>query len=562
MPRELIRAPEHDRERSLGWLAWAWIEHFCIHGPGDVQGSPLDPEVDGALPLDDEFGGFIVDSYALTEDGRRLYDDAFLSRAKGRAKSELAAFLALFEALGPCRFAGFAEGGEVYSWQGFTYTYQPGEPMGRRVTYPFIRCLATEESQSGNTYDNIYFNLTEGPLAEDLPKDAAGLTRVYVPGGGEIRPSTASNSAKDGGKESFVVFDETHLYSAPELRRMYATVSRNKSKRRDASPWALQTSTMYQPGEESVAERTHERARLIREGKVRERRLLFDHLEAPADVDLTDRAAIIAALREVYGPFADVMDLDGMVDREFWNIERDPEDSRRYFFNQPTAARDAWCTHPDWEANKRDGLTLEPGDELALFFDGSKSDDSTGLLGVRVSDGAAFLLGAWEKDGDGWQVPQADVDRVVRQVCRTYRVLVFYADVKEFEQYVDSWAADPDVSGNLLIDATPGRSRHAIAWDMRSRTKEFTEAAERALVDIKDRNMPHAGDPRLQRHVLNTRRSPNKYGVSVSKSGRESPHKIDFAVCLIGARKAWRDLLASHGYAKRKTKRTGKVVAL
>lgn len=560
MTRELIRAPDHSRDRSLGWLAWAWVEHFCVHGPGDVQGISLNPDISGSLPLDDEFGGFIVDCYAHDETGRRLYDDAFISRAKGRAKSELAAFIALFEAFGPCRFAGIAEGGEVYRQAGFEYVYRPGDIMGRPVTYPFIRCLATEESQSGNTYDNIYFNLEEGPLGEDLPSNANGLTRVFIPGGGEIRPSTASNSAKDGGKETFVVFDETHLYTLPELRRMYATVSRNKAKRKDSSPWSLQTSTMYQPGEESTAERTHERARLIREGKVRERRLLFDHVEAPADVDLTDRAAIVAALREVYGPFADVMDLDGMVDREFWNIERDPEDSRRYFFNQPTAARDAWTTHPDWEANKRDNLEpLTEGAELVLFFDGSKTDDSTGLLAVRCSDGAPFLLGAWERPErvKEWQVDSAAVDRVVRATFDTYRPLAFYADVKEFEQYVDSWAAD--FGDRLLIDATSGGRRHAVAWDMRSRVKEFTEAAERTLVDINDRAIPHNGDPRLQRHVLNARRAPNRYGVSISKSGRESPQKIDFAVCLIGARKAWRDLQASPAWSKRKSTRTGKV---
>ena len=560
MPRELIRAESHDRARSLGWLGWAWIEHFCIHGPGDVQGVSLDPAIPGSLPLDDEFGGFVVDCYAHDATGRRLYDDAFISRAKGRAKSELAAFVALFEAFGPCRFDGFAEGGETYTQADFIYTYRPGEPMGRPVVYPFIRCLATEESQSGNTYDNIHFNLEEGPLGEDLPSNANGLTRVFIPGGGEIRPSTASNSAKDGGKETFVVFDETHLYTLPELRRMYATVSRNKAKRKDSSPWSLQTSTMYQPGEESTAERTHERARLIREGKVRERRLLFDHVEAPAEVDLTDRAAIVAALREVYGPFAEVMDLDGMVDREFWNIERDPEDSRRYFFNQPTAARDAWTTHPDWEANKRDNLEpLTEGAELVLFFDGSKTDDSTGLLAVRCSDGAPFLLGAWERPErvKEWQVDSAAVDRVVRATFDTYRPLAFYADVKEFEQYVDSWAAD--FGDRLLIDATSGGRRHAVAWDMRSRAKEFTEAAERTLVDINDRAIPHNGDPRLQRHVLNARRAPNRYGVSISKSGRESPHKIDFAVCLIGARKAWRDLQASPAWSKRKSTRTGRV---
>lgn len=562
MPRELIRAADHDRDRSLGWLGWAWIEHFCVHGPGDVQGTPLNPELPDSLPLDDEFGGYVVDAYALDKTGRRHYDAAFISRAKGRAKSELAAFIALFEAFGPCRFAGFAEGGEVFEWRDFRYEYRPGEPMGRQVVYPFIRCLATEEGQAGNTYDNIYFNLSDdgAPLAEDLPSNAAGLTRIFIPGGGEIRPSTASNSAKDGGKESHVVFDETHLYITPELRRMYATVSRNMAKRKEAAPWSLQTSTMYQPGQGSVAEKTHDRARLIREGRARAGRLLFDHVEAPADVDLESRPAIITALREVYGPFADVMDLDGMVDREFWNIERDIEDTRRYFFNQPTAARDAWVTHPEWKANEVEGLEpLEDGTEVVLFFDGSKTDDSTGLLAVRCSDGAAFLLGAWERPErvEDWRVPTQDVDRVVRQTFDKLRPLAFYADVKEFEQYVDTWGAE--FGDRLLIDATTGKNRHPVAWDMRARVKDFTEAAERTLVDIKDRAVPHNGDTRLQRHVLNARRSPNKYGVSISKTGRESPHKIDFAVCLIGARKAWRDLFASPAWAKRKTTRSGKV---
>lgn len=201
----LVRSPNHNRHRSLGGLAIAWIEHFCVHGPGDVQGKPI--------LLDDEFAGFIYDAYAVNEQGRRLYRTAFLSRAKGRAKSELAGFLVLFEAFGPARFAGFAQGGEVFRIGSFSYTYSAGEPMGRPVTYAFIRCLATEETQAGNTYDNVYYNLGgygEGSrrLIETygVNKNSVGLTKIQLPDGGEIVPSTASSSAKDGGKETFAVF--------------------------------------------------------------------------------------------------------------------------------------------------------------------------------------------------------------------------------------------------------------------------------------------------------------------------------------------------------------------
>ncbi|MCD0450778.1 hypothetical protein LO762_16495 [Actinocorallia sp. API 0066] len=549
MPRELLRAPGHDRDRSLGNLAWAWIEHFAVHGPGDVQGDPVE--------LDGEFGGFIVDAYALRPEGRRLYDSAVISRGKGRAKSELAAFIALFEAFGPCRFAGFAEGGETYVWRDFVYAYEPGEPMGRLVTYPFIRCLATEEGQAGNTYDNIHFNLTEGALSEGLPSGAAGLTRVFLPGGGEIVPSTASSAAKDGGKESHVVFDETHLYTQPELHRMYKTVDRNLRKRRSAEPWGLQTTTMYQPGDGSVAEKTHERARLIAEGKTRATRLLFDHREAPADVDLTDRAQLTAALREVYGPFADVLDLNGIIENEFWNTEKDPEESCRYFFNQPTAARDAWVAHPAWQACAAPDLAVPDGSAIVMFFDGSLADDATALVGCHMETGHVFVLGCWEREagaeGDGWRVDKQDVDRVVRAVFGRYDVVAFFADVYGFESYIDLWGNE--FGSGLLLDATPGRSRHAVAWDMRGREREFTEACERMATDIREQDVTHPGDPRLTRHVLNARRRPNRYGVSITKEGRESPRKIDLAVCAIGARMVRRQVLAHPKWAKRSRKR-------
>jgi hypothetical protein len=124
------------------------MEFFTVHGPGDVQGEPV---VHG-----DEYTGFIVDCYATDRDGRRLYDGAFWSRPKGCDKSGMAARFDLFEALGPCRGTGkLARGGEVYRdpWgMGFEHVFEKGEPLARPVHVPFIRCMATEEEQTGNVY--------------------------------------------------------------------------------------------------------------------------------------------------------------------------------------------------------------------------------------------------------------------------------------------------------------------------------------------------------------------------------------------------------------------------
>jgi phage terminase large subunit-like protein len=554
--RELVHAPGHDRDRSLGWLAAAWIEHWCIHGPGDVQGEPVE--------LDDEFAGFLTDAYALDPNGRRLYSRAALVRPKGRAKSELAGHVGLFEALGPARFAGWARGGETFTWQDFRYTYSPGEPMGRPLVYPYIRCLATEESQTGNTYDVIHFNLEHGPLGDELPPDAVGVTRILLPDGGEIVPSTASSSAKDGGKESLAIFDEPHLYTTPELRRMFKTVDRNLRKRKSAEPWALLTSTMHQPGEDSVLEAVDHQAQAIREGRARAARLLWDHREAPAEVDLTEMDSVVAALAEVYGPAAAWMDLESIVRDEFWDLTKDVSDARRYFFNQRTAAHTAWITAPECDAcHQPDVAPVDEGDAVALFFDGSTGDDATGLVAVRLDDGHAAVVHCQERppgpDGKHWRVDKAAADLAVRRAFEKFEVLGFAADVREFESYVDSWGQE--FGSRLLIDATTGKYRHPVAFDMRVRVPEFTAAVERTHADIRQKTLSHDGDLRLRRHLLNARRAPNKYGVSIAKESRDSPHKIDLAVCLVGARLVRRLVLASEKYQRRK-RRTRRVTVL
>jgi hypothetical protein len=93
---------------------------------------------------------------------------------------------------------------------------------------------------------------------------------------------------------------------------------------------------------------------------------------------------------------------------------------------------------------------------------------------------------------------------------------------------------------------------------MRGHVKDFTEAAMRHLVDVKDGEAPFSGESRLVTHSLNARRAPNKYGVSITKEGRESPRKIDLAVCWVGARMVRRLVMASPAWEKRKRRRTGR----
>ncbi len=199
-------------ERTLGPAVVGWIEEQLVHGPGDVQGQPV--------RLDDEQTRFVLRAYEIDERGKRVVRRAVYSRAKGRAKTELAAFLACAEALGPVRFAGWDEG---------------GRPLGQPVQGAYIPVVATEESQADNTYAAVEFMLRHGRVSRTPGLDV-GLTRTFVPGGGKVAAVTSRSASRDGGKETFAIFDETHLYVSEELRKLHATVRRNLAKRKTAEP--------------------------------------------------------------------------------------------------------------------------------------------------------------------------------------------------------------------------------------------------------------------------------------------------------------------------------------
>lgn len=548
MPRTLVRAPNHERARSLGWLAIAWMEFFVVHGRGDAAGMPVSHG--------DEVSGFIADCYGVDEVGRPLYDSAFYSRPKGADKSGLGARLALFEALGPCRFDGFAEGGEVYEdpWGlGFQHVYEPGEPMGRHVRNPFVRVLATEEGQTGNVYDSIYYNLTD----EDAPLSAvgadAGLTRVYLPGGGEIRPATASSAAKDGGLETWVCFDETHLYTTPELKQMYRTVTRNlrKRKRTAGGTWFLETTTMFAPGEESIAEKTYDLAEQIQDGRARRHRLLIDHRWGECE-DVAKADQLRAAILEAFGETIEWNDVEGIID-EFYDTRNEEADSRRYFLNARTDAKGAWVSVTDWAACAAPDVVIADDDMITLGFDGSVNDDSTALVGCRVSDGHLWLIECWEKPigpaGKDWQVDTEAVDMAVTLAMEKYRVVGFYCDPAYWQSYVTSWHSR--YGAKMRVKATPLRP---LEW-WTSRPTQMVRALSRLYGAIGAHTVTHDGGSVLARHVGNARRRlAGKIGVVIGKEHPKSSRKIDAAMAATLAYEARADAVAL-GLAKPRKKR-------
>jgi hypothetical protein len=378
--------------QSLGFAALDWIEHFLVHGPGDVQGQQIE--------LDDEFSAFIIKGYEVHPTGERKVRRAFLSRPKGRSKSGLAAFVACFEALGPARFDHWATEGETSYWG---YEYQEGEPVGKPLTYVEILCVATEEGQAGNTYDAIYYALNPDTCSENLLDEFGrldvGLTRINMPGRrGFIEPVTSADSSADGGKSTFIVADETHLWTLPRLKRLHGIMTRNLLKRKVASGWMLETSTMYADGDGSVAEGTHAYA-TSRNDKT----LLFDHRQAADHWDLTKRDQRLKALAEAYGPAAEWMNLDAISDS--WDDPQTTEaDFRRYWLNQPVpTSAPIPSVLPNWHECESAAPPPRPA-AIAIAVSIDRAWASIGACGI----GARPHLGAVKRErGTAWVVAEA-----------------------------------------------------------------------------------------------------------------------------------------------------------
>lgn len=508
---------------TLGWSVVEWIEEYLCHGPGDVQGEPF--------ILDIEEVQLITDLYRVYPKGhewagRRVVSRAVYSRMKGRRKSELAGAISCAEALFDVRFDG---------WK--TKRSDP-EPVGRPVRSPFIRCLATEEEQSGNTYDNVTAMLDHAGERHpdvfggiDIGRNPQGSTRIFLPLGGEIRPSTSSSAAKDGGKESFTTFDEPHLYVLPSLKAMHRTVRRNLAKRKGAEPWSLETTTGYRPGEDSIAETAAQRAAAITAGRAKGRGFYWNHREGVPVEDWADDDQVLASLRDAAGEAAEWLPVERILEEEIRDPEADEPDSRRYWLNQSFKGGSSAFDVVRWAELARPDMVVPDGDRIVVGFDGAKFRDATALIATHVETGYQWPLGIWERpfgpEGDDWEVPEPEVTAALEVAFSTYKVWRVYCDPPYWEETIGRW-----------IDRW-GAQRVVKWWT--TRDKQMAFALRSYATAQRAGDVTHDGDSTFARHVANARRRDTRIKDedgrlmwTIRKEHPNSPNKIDasMAGCL------------------------------
>jgi len=495
---------------------------------------------------------FILWWYAVDEHGRWLFRDGILQRLKGWGKDPVGACWLYVEALGPCRVA-----------------YMDGDvPVATDVPAAWVQTAATSLEQTKNTMRLMPGLIT--PEAKAYYGVQVGRELVHAMGDERlIQAVTSSPATLEGARATAVLANETqHWLANNDGHEMAAVIERNATKSADGAARRLAITNAYEPSEESVAQQDREAYETAAAGGSVTTGILYDSLEAPPGAPLSPDVApaVVAAIRgdSVW------LDIDRIV-ASILDTRNPPSRSRRFWYNQVVADEDAWVDPAKFDVGKRDDWVVSPDDELVLFFDGSKSDDATGLVGCRLTDGFVVTFAMWQRPpgerGKLWTAPRDEIDARVRSVLDEFNVVAFWADPSHAqddesgERYwdgiIDGWHRD--YGAQLECWATPGKGSgagHSIMWDMTSpaRVAEFTAAAERCATEIEDGVVLWDGDPRLRTHVRNAKRFPNRYGVSLWKGHRESKRKVDLAVCMVGARMLRRRLL---NMERRKGKRPG-----
>ncbi|MET8382487.1 hypothetical protein ABZV14_05730 [Streptosporangium canum] len=513
------RLPDPKRgEYTLAWSILAWCERYIRQPDGENAGVPW--------RFTREQVHFLVWYYAVDSRGKWLYRSASLRRSKGWGKSPVLAALALIEFIGPCRFSHFVDMPDGTR-----------QPVGRSVAAPWVQVAATAIHQTANTLEMIRGMLVASPAIQDYNIDV-GKTVIQFSDGrpGKIEPVTSNSETLEGGRPTFAVLDETHLWHETNGgHKVFRVIGRNLGKNPGGLARFVESTNAFNPTQDSVAQRTYDAVQAGSKG------ILYDCREAGPHVDLSDETSLREALAEAYGDSTWV-DHDRVV--EEINDPRTPEsDAYRFYLNNIKETADTWIEKWAWDACARDDDPLLPKDQIALGFDGSVRNDSTALVASRLRDGKLFILGLWESDGTpDWEVDVLAVDARVAEIFKSYRVEWMYADPYYWQTTVGNWALE--FGDKIVFEFATNRDR------------AMAEAVERFHTDTYQESLSHDGGLDLSRHIANCRTRETRNGYVLTKESPKSKKKIDAAIAAVLAYEARADALAD-GRLKRRKKILG-----
>jgi hypothetical protein len=527
------------------WIVPDWIERHCLMPSAMAEPSPLEmydwqlwctvnhyrvkPD---ALPAGTRKRDGSLVSVAAAFQNRRSQVVAVQKVGKG----PWSASIICAEAVGPVTFCGFAEGGETYRCSeygcgcGWEYEYAPGEPMGKPWVRPLIQLLATSEEQTDNIYAPLQTMIRSGALG-DLMRVGEGFIRC--PNDGRVDTVTAKAQSKLGNPITFAMQDETGLYTQTNgVLRVAQTQRRGAAGMGGRS---METTNPWDPAENSTAQQTYESRRPD---------IFRFYRHPPAHLSFKNKEDRRKILRYCYRGSLHV-DLDSIEAEAAELLETDPAQAERFYGGRLVQGMGSWLPDGLWAAGeRREGIPWEEkpapeaGTPVSLGFDGSDSDDWTGIR-LRTRDGYRFTPtygpdkrpAAWNPAEWGGSIPRGEVHAAMDEICARYKVKRAYCDPRDWASEIGDWALR--YGQDVFLE-----------WAT-YRVVQMHEALVRAVTDLKTGRSTHDGCPITTLHVANARKiaKPGDRYI-LSKPHGAYHQKIDMAMADVLAHEAGEDALA------------------
>jgi len=375
------------------------------------------------------------------------------------------------------------------------------ELMGTEGHAPQVVCVASDERQARIVFDSVRRMVQAHPdLSERV---TVYRDRLEVPyNDGELIVLPAEPDALQGYRPTAAIVDELHVVRPDcwEAITLAAGKTEQSLTLAISTPAGDRDGLMWQLVEHGRTE-TDQSFRLI-------------EYAAPDGCNINDEGAW-----KIANPaLGDFLSIDAL--RANLATAR-PASFRRYRLGQWVGADGSWMPHDSW-ASCAHPTDVDPFTRIVAFFDGSASGDSTALVGATVSETPhLFVLGHWANPGDPrWRVPRREVLDRVREVSQTYELLELAADPWGWR--IELEQLNEDLGGRVVEFPTNVVSRMGPATDL-------------LYSAVHEHRVTHDGDPELASHVAHAIAKATAAGDVIYKDARNSPRKIDLAVCAIGA---------------------------
>lgn len=408
----------------------------------------------------------------LFPDDRPRPSSGLVSISRGNSKSTTAAIYGLY--------AAFADG----------------------VMSPQILIVASDIRQAG-----IIFNIMRRMI--ELSPELSERTKIYkdrivIPGNdGLIMPLPADPGALQGWQPTLAIIDELHYCSA----EIWEAMVLSSGKRPDSLCLAVSTPSV---ADGSVM------WDLVKDARENPSpHFYFREWTTPNDHPLDCEHCWYAA-NPALGDFLSLSSMSQVM-----------KTSRPSAFATYRLGRWIDKTEDSWVGKQAvEAVTVEggiaDGSRVVLAVDGSYSGDMTAIVAVSIdAQPRAELVRVWkpqDETDEGYRVPITQVEAAIRDACQRWTVAEVNFDPYRFARTMQALAAE----GLPVVEFPQSAQR------MTPATQATWEAVVNESVEI-------VADDTFSEHLLNCRVTEDSRGTRVRKDKKDSPRKIDAAVCFIMA---------------------------